>query len=198
MKKGLILFLLMIFPFLTQAVEAKTIKMIAITQNDFSTNSSIKDIALKISGNYEINSSKHIPDGLLLDGTIVKIREPKRGKLGAVAYFQLKSYTIPSSGKTVQVKNPNAIGKITEYKPLDIKSKSVDLGVSAAGLLVDNISYPINFVRGVATAEEGENRLKAGAELTYEKSMLSYFSKGKHINVPAGGQVIFTLEYNEK
>jgi len=196
MKKYLLIFSLFILFFVAPA-DAKTLKMIAQTQNDFSTETMVKNLTLKIVGDYKINDNQHIPSGLILNGEVVKITAPKRGKRGAVAYFELKSYTMPN-GNTYSVNNPNAIGKITAYKPLDLKSKGVDLGVSAAGLLVENISYPINFVRGAVTAQEGENRLKAGVKLTYEKSTLSYISKGQHIIVPAGNNLIVSFKYKKK
>ena len=197
MKKIFYLLVLFLIIGVISDAEAKTIKMVAETQKQFSTKNLTENVSLKIVGDYELSTTQHIPAGLIIKGNVVKIVEPKRGKMGAVAYFKLNSYTMPS-GATYTVNNPNAVGKITAYKPLDIKSKSVDLGVSAAGLLVDHISYPINFVRGVATAAEGENKLKAGAELTYEKSMFSYFSKGKHIEVPAGEKLIVTFQYEDK
>jgi len=196
MKKLLYLFVFILIFGSISEVDAKTIKMVGQSMQDFSTKNPTKNISVKIIGDYALANGKYVPNGLVINGEVIKIREPKRGKLPAIAYFQLKNYTI--NGKNYTVKNPNAVGKITAYKSLDIKDKGIDLGVSAAGLLVENISYPINFMRGVATAEEGENRLKAGAELTYEKSMFSYLSKGKHIEVPAGEKLLVTFEYEVK
>ena len=65
--------------------EAKTLKMIAQTQNDFSTETIIKNLSLKVVGDYKINDNQHIPDGMLLNGEVIKVSAPKRGKRGAVA-----------------------------------------------------------------------------------------------------------------
>lgn len=190
----LVLFLVT-FSLVSSDVSAKTLKMIAETVNDFSTLDKTKQVELKIVGDYKVSDNDYIPNGLRLKGEITEISPPKRGKRNAYAYMKIISYKLPND---VFFKKFTALQKfsvkLSVYKKLDIKDKSLDLGASAAGLFVENITYPINFVRGVVVAEEGENRLAAGAKMTYEKSMFSYFSKGKELILPAGSQLTVTFK----
>ena len=194
MKKYLCLILVLLF-FTTLQSYAKPIKMIAQTQNDFSSDRINENVTLKIDGDYEFIDGTYVLNGTVLKGKIVSVVEPKRGKRDGYAYMQLTSYESPKKEK-VEIDNPNAVVKLSKYKPLDIKEKSIDLGASAAGLVVKNISYPINFVRGAVTAEEGENRIVSGAKMTYEKSFFSYASKGQVLNVPAGEKLTVTFKFD--
>ena len=197
MKKllGILLLFFIVFSFTASAASAKTLKMIAETINDFSTLDRTKYIELKIVGDYKVSENAYVPSGLILNGEITEISSAKRGKRDAYAYMKITSYKLPNDATFKKFSSPQKFSvKLSKYKKLDIKDKSLDLGASAAGLFVENITYPINFVRGAVVAQKGENRLAAGAKMTYEKSMFSYFSKGKELILPAGSQLTVTLK----
>ena len=197
MKKILSILLLffVLLSFTTSSAFAKNLKMIAETINDFSTLDKTKHIELKIIGDYKVSEEAYVPSGLILNGEITEISSAKRGKRDAYAYMKITSFKLPNDSEFKTFSSPQKFSaKLSKHKKLDIKDKSLDLGASAAGLFVDNITYPINFVRGAVIAKEGENRLAAGAKMTYEKSMFSYFSKGKELILPAGSQLTLTLK----
>ena len=177
-------------------VSAATMKVVAETQENFSTANPSKNLSLLIDGDYDLPNGEYLPHETLISGTVVQVIAPKRGKRDAYAYMKIDGYKLANSSVFHKIDNPNAIVKISKYKPLDIKMKSVDLGVTAAGFFVKNISYPINFVRGtVEGIQDGENPLVSGAKMTYEKSFFSYASKGSELEVPAGSKVIITITY---
>ena len=196
MKKIFLVCLFVLLLSLTSPVLAKTFKLIAETQNDFSTVKPSENLMLKISGDYKLPNGEYIPDGTLLSGKIVGIVKPKRGKRDAYAFLQLTQYKLPENDEFQIIDNPNAVAKISKYEPIDLKDKGIDAGVSVAGFFVKNISYPVNFVRGAIDHTEGENPLVSGAKLTYEKSFFSYASKGKELELPAGSELTVTFTYN--
>lgn len=198
MRKNFIVFFISVFLLSTNIVEAKTLKVTGKTLNDFSTIEKTENLKIEILGTHQTPNNNYIPAGTIISGKVTKFIEPKRIKRDAYAYLKIDSYKLAHENDYKSVKNPDAVVKISKYKKLDVKEKSLDIGASAAGLLIENITYPINFVRGVVSAEKGENRLKAGAEMTYEKSVLSYASKGKELVVPTGSLLTVTLTYESE
>lgn len=196
MKRLFIYAFIGLFLFVLPA-HASSLKMITVLQNDFLSENKNSEIILKIIGNYEFFDGRYIPDGTIFNAKPVSFVEPKRGKRDGYVYAQITKYKTPDSAY-IAVDNSKAIVKLSKYKPLNIKEKSIDLGTSVAGYFVNNISYPINFVRGVVTADEGENKLVSGAKLTYEKSVFSYISKGKNLNMEAGSKFILTIRFDKK
>ncbi len=194
MKKFISFVVLFLVLGLSNTVSAATLKLIAEAQTDFSSEKPSKDFTVKVKGTYNLKNGEIIPDGMLINGEIVKVKQATRGRRDAYANMLLKDYAI--NGTTYQVNNPNAIVKITAYEPIDMKEKGIDLGISAAGFVVKNISYPVNFVRGVVSPEEGENRLKAGVRRTYEGSFFTYISKGDALILPKGTPMTITIKYN--
>ena len=197
MRKILYYFLFIFVLTFATSVSASTVKVVTETQEAFSTANPTKHVVLIVDGDYDLDNGEYIPHETIIKGTIVQIVEPKRGKRDAYAYMKINEFKLPNSAEIHKVDNPNAIVKLSKYKPFDIKSKSVDVGITAAGFLVKNITYPINFARGaVAGMEEGENPIVSGAQMTYEKSFFSYISKGKPLEVPAGSKLIMTITYS--
>lgn len=194
MKKLLTTLCLIIFT--AMPVFSASLKMEVATLKDFSTSRPNEKAVLAVSGNYKLSKEKYIPDGTVIKGDIIHVEEPKRGKRDGYAFMKITAFQIPGQTEFA-VNNPNAIVKLSKYKPIDVVDKTLDLGASAAGFFVKNISYPINFARGVITADEGENRLKSGAKLTYEKSFFSYASKGKALDIPKGEKLILTINYKK-
>ena len=175
---------------------SKTLKMTVVSQNNFSAQTDEK-VSLKIDGNYKLTEERYIYSGTVIYGEIVSVVDPKIGKRDGYVYVKVTKI-IGHDGKEYKVDNPNAVIKLSEYKPLDIKEKSIDVGTSAAGFVVKNISYPINFVRGVVTADEGENKISAGLDKAFDKSVFSYVKTGDELSAAAGTKLTVTLKYKIK
>ena len=195
MKKVLSVLVALMLLISANSVSAKTIKVIGKTLNDFSTIEKTENLKVEILGTHKTPTGNYIPAGTIISGKMVKFVEPKRAKRDAHAYLKINNYKLAHENTYRQVINPNAVAKISKYQKLDIKDKSIDLGTTAAGFFVENISYPINFVRGAVGAQEGENRLKAGAKKTYEKSFFSYASRGKELVVPSGSLLTVSFTF---
>ena len=197
MKKILYSFFAIFVLTFSTSVCAATLKVVAETQETFSTANPTNHLILKVVGDYDLPNGEYLPCDTIIKGTVVQIVEPKRGKRDAYLYMKIDEFKLANSSTFHKVDNPNAIVKISKYKPIDLKTKSVDVGVTAAGFFVKNISYPINFARGaVEGMEEGTNPIVSGAQMTYEKSFFSYISKGKPLEVPANSKVIITVNYS--
>lgn len=196
--KKLLIIILSIFSIMciTNLSEAKTIKMIGTTLNDFSTINKTENLKVELLGTKETPDGKYIPAGTILSGEMVKFVKAKRGKRDAYAFMKINSYKIPHENEYRHVNNANAIVKISKYEELDLLDKGLDIGASAAGLFIENITYPINFVRGVIEADDDENKLKAGVQKTYEKSFFSFVSKGKELHVPTGYKLTVTFTFD--
>ncbi len=196
MKKFLYAILFVFVLTFATSVSAATLKVVTETKEAFSTANPTKNMVLVVEGDYELPNGEYIPDDTIIKGTIVQIVDAKRGKRDAYVYMQINEFKLPNASTYHHVDDPKAVVKLSKYKPLDIKTKSVDVGVTAAGFFVKNISYPVNFVRGaVAGVEDGKNPIVSGAQMTYEKSFFSYISKGKPLEVPAGSKLIMTLTF---
>lgn len=194
-KIFIILFIVFLFAPITYA---KTYKILVQSMNDFYTNSPSEYIKFKVFEGYCIDTDLKIEKGSVLNLRITKVTKPKRGKLDSKIYAYIVDYSIPSEDRTVQLSNSNLAVKIFQYTEANLKESAVDVGVSVAGLLVDHITYPINFARGFISPEDGESRLKSGTQTMYEKSVFSYVEKGANIDLKQGQLAIMVLSTKEE
>lgn len=199
MKK--ILLIILCFMSVQCAVVAKTIKLVGTAENDFSTQNPSSEFSLKTEK--AINTPSGILEqGSVITGYVIKVIPPKRGKRDAYLYFKLKSISIPNEDRIITIDNEKAIGKITMYKSKDLKDLnyaqvSYTAGKTVANLFVKHISYPIDFVKGVFSADEGENKIQSGMQQTYEGSFFSYFSEGNEFNLKKDDKLTLTLQLTD-
>ena len=85
------------------------------------------------------------------------------------------------------------------YTPIDKKDVALSAGTTVAGFFVDYITLPLNFARGVIEQPyEDTSRLKSGAKMMYEKSPLSFISKGEEMNLSEGDKLTLIFKYPKK
>ena len=198
MRKIIIFVFIILISLLSQSAYAQTKKFKAEAMSDFSTKNPPDTFVAKFVGDYALDNGEVILDGTLIKGKITKITPETRGKRNAYAYMQLLYAKSPNTDKVLYLSDKNLVVKISEYEPIDFAEKTMDVGASAAGFVVKNAAYPINFIRGVINPEdENDNRLVAGAKMSYEKSVFSYVSKGKPFTLKKGDMFIITVKYNK-
>lgn len=193
MKKILILFLSLIL--ISPAAFGKTFKVTAELLEPFSSANPPMTIQTRVIGNYIFNEKEGILDGTIFIGDVVAIVEPKRGKRDGYFYCKLTE-CIKTINDTDCARPDNLTVKIKLYKPFDKKEFAVDTTITAAGLFVNYINFPINFVRGVIKPYEDKSRMVSGVQKVYEKSFISYISKGDIMHLNTGDKV--TLEFAYK
>lgn len=176
---------------------AETAKIVVKSLNDFSSQNPSTHIAVQVEDNYKMPNGEILPKGIIFNGEVIDIIQPKRGKRDGYIYYKLTEYKYNNSG-FIKIKNENLIAKVKEYSELDLKETAISAGTSVAGLFVEHISYPINFARGVISPYEDTSRLKSGLKKTYEKSMFSYISKGDCMEFKNGDKIILIFKYHEE
>lgn len=194
MKKLLILFLSLIF--ISPAALGKTFKMTAELLEPFNSANPPSTIKTRVMGDYIFNEKEAILDGTMFTGNVIVIVEPKRGKRDGYFYCRLTDYTKTANGANYTIPiNNDLIVKVKLYKPFDKKEFAIDTTVSAAGLFVNYISFPVNFARGVIKPYGDKSRMASGVQKVYEKSFMSYISKGDTMHLNAGDKIILEFAY---
>jgi len=198
MKKNILIsFLIMIF--LSPAALAAKLKITAELIEPFSTEYPSRTVKARVIEDYKLNETQKIEKGSVFTGVVTEIKEPKRGKRDAHFYLRLTSYSVPSKDNAVyDIKNTgNATAKATIYKPLDKKELALDAGATTAGFFIDYIALPVNFTRGVVEPYEGKGRVESGVQKMYEKSIFSYLSEGKQMQLNKGDKINLTFKYKK-
>lgn len=199
MKKIFALFLFFILLSCPATVSAKTYKFVAQTMSDFSSDKPAKNIKVQIVGDYDLDNGEYLLNGTVFTADISKVKKETRGKRPAYALLKLNSIQLPNNSEIKDISHLSLWVKMSAYKPIDIADKALDLGATAAGFAVENISYPINFVRGmIKPANPKDNRVVAGVKMTYEKSVFSYLSKGEPLVLPTGTKLILSIKHKPK
>jgi len=198
MKKNLILLLMIIF--IHNPVLAKTYKLVGETILPFSTQSPGEAFNVRITKDYVFENGEKLEKGSLVNGSVIKVFKAKRGKLNAYFNIRITDFTMPSHPEKIMVTNDKAIAKITKYKEseIDVTNTALDAGTMVAGFFVKNISYPINFARGVIYPEGDSPRIKSGFKNMYKKSAFAYIEKGQDIDVKPGDLVFLTVKDAKK
>ena len=150
----------------------------------------------------EVLKTSVMGDIVLLEGdkincTLLKIKDAKRAKIDAKAYFQIASY---ENSRGIHEVTQNLTAKYTKkvLNKEEIKNippeKIVKTTASVVGgAFVEGFSYGVSFVDGVVSNKEG-NRLKSGAKQLYDDSFLSYVERGDEIDIKIGDIFYFIIK----
>lgn len=196
MKKSIKLILVLVLLLFINPVFAKTIKVVAQTTEHFDPYNPPEVFYAKILEKVNVEENKVVPKGTIM-GNVVKVSTSKRGKRNGYLVIQISGFK--EEGATSFSPTRNDIrAKVTRYKKADLKELGISGATSVAGLFVDHIAIPINFARGMITPYENKSRLMSGAQKVYEKSTLSYISKGQEIDLKAGELVVLSVKIKDK
>ena len=168
---------------------AKTIEVEAL--NNFSTANPPKTMTVKVVADvYNDQNQLVIPNGTIVSGKIVDVKDPKRLKRNATFSFVPTTYT-DLDGNVNKVKR-HFSGKYTT--PIDKKKLAKNAALGVGSYFVKGLSIGVNTLEGVVKNEE-DNRLKSGAKALYNSTPISYIEEGQDIEIKTGE--IFYLKFNE-
>ena len=175
---------------LTQiCVQAKNVKVEALS--DFSTANPPHTWQLKIMEDVQMGDNSIIPTGSIITGRIEDIKAPARGKRNAKFTFVPVSIDIEGREYAIQRNLVGQYSFLTSVTPQKIAEKGV---VAVGNKVVDGLFGPgVALVEGAVKNEEG-NRAKSAAVSLYESTPLSYISKGKELEIPAGYKFIMSFK----
>lgn len=190
MKTKIIYTILALQIFVAPVIAAQSIKVSAITE--FNSKKPTETMQVITQEKIEFKNGITFENGTLITGTIIDVKQPKRGKLDASFKFKPTTYTY--NGKTEQINDENFIGKYKEYKELNKAEMATKAATSAGGIIlqVPFFSQGISLLKGMWKNQES-NRLKSGVVQVYKDSPLTYVEEGKDIEIKEDD--IFILKF---
>ena len=200
--KNTILALILCFSSLFfNTAEAKTYKIVAYSLDKISTIENMPQyITLKIPSQTIDGGKIHLENEAMLRVKITEINQAKRGKRDGYIMTKLIAYSVPSQGnKAIDVSNQEIELKIKRYVETDYKG----LAQTAATTVVSHVvgipflNQGVEAVKGAVKPIEGKSRAKSAGIKAYESSPLSYFNKGKELNVSIGEKLTVSFKSEE-
>ena len=189
--------LLMIMLLTSGIASAKSFKLLVEALDPIDLNNPPEVVKTKLVKD-KIFDDKVLVAGSIFEGEIAKVVQEKRGKRDEYFYYRINSIKFPYETEPRKINNQKVKIKAKRYKSIDKKDIALSAGTTVAGFFVDYISLPLNFARGVIEQPyEDTSRLKSGAKMMYEKSPLSFISKGKEMRLDAGDFLTLTVKYNK-
>ena len=190
MKKLIILFAFILL--MTTPVSAATgIKTHSIMNNSYSCELPNRTLNFRLKSGFEYNGV-YAPEGTEITATVIETKEAKRLKRDAYLTCSVDSVSI--NGVVTDVKDKDVHVVIKQFTPKD-KKYYAKMGLDTAATTVashfipgGNIIY--NFAQGAVVDSSNKNRVVSGVKNAYEKSFLSYFSKGDPINLKPNDEII--------
>lgn len=177
MKKILFLFVLLIFNAIS--VNAKNVKVesLSFVNNESQTN----DISAKVLYDTKLTDTITLKQNAIIDGKIIEIIEPKRGKRNGYLIIEPTSYI--TDNEVTKIVNKKIRAKVQYYKEVDYKKVVIEAGVGIGASFIKGGKYIAHFIEGAIRPNEGETRIKSGFENLYQSSFISFIGKGKDINI---------------
>lgn len=185
MKK--ILFLCVLLILCATSVNAKNVKVesLSFVNNESKTN----NISAKVLYDTKLTDTITLKKDAIIDGEVIEIIEPKRGKRNGYLIIQPTSYS--EGDKTTKIVNKKIRAKVKYYQEIDYKKVAIETGVDVGASFVKGGKYIVHFIEGVISPNEGETRMKSGFENLYQNSFISFIGKGKDINIKPKDELIY-------
>lgn len=184
--------------FLSITLPANATSVLVQSRERFSTKNPKRNISVRVVEQKSLKNGVNLERNSVINGRIIEVKEPKRGKRNAYFVFVPTSYTIPSKGTTKSLAKSNLESKLTGYKKMDKKETAIKTGVSAGGMVVPGFSQAYWFGRGVAKPVKGKNRLSSGVYTMYKNSPLVYIEEGDELVVRQGTYLKMKFYYANK
>ena len=192
-NKYLFLFAALMFS-IVSASAADNVKVNAISS--FSTSNPAKTIDVRVVENSAIGLNGLKSDDVL-HCNVVKIINPKRGKISASFLVSPVSYT--SEGVTIPIEG-NYYGKYStkilskeEIKNIDAMQVGKKAALTVGNHFVKGVAPAVAMAEGMIKNEDG-NRLESGVKQVYKDSAFSYVEKGKELTIESGDSFYFVFK----
>ena len=173
MKKILIILcFLMSAPAFAGLAEVKSVE-------DFTTSNPPKFIKIEAAKNFELSKDIDIYKGDILEGNIT-VKPPKIFKRNSTFIFYPSEYS-----------NENEVVKLSQkykgkyLKPINKGDAAKKAALTVGNKFIPGISVGYNLVEGAVENTEG-NRAVSAIKSVYENSFLTFYKKGKYIEIKNG------------
>ena len=199
--KTILVALFLCLLFTQQSVEAKTYKIIAYCQDKVSTTENIPQyLTLKVPSQTIAGGKIHLENEALLRVKITNIYPAKRGKRDGYIETKLIAYSLPQKGnEAVDVSEQELELKINSYKETDFKGLAQTTATSVVSHVVGIpfLNQGVAAVKGAVKPIEGNSRIKSAGISAYKSTPLTYFEKGKELNINPGQKLTISFKEQE-
>jgi hypothetical protein len=174
------------------AVQAKSFKPVAIKAlEDFNNLSPSQTYSFQFLESIYFNDSSYIQAGTVVNGNIIKVFMPQRGKRDG--YFEMVPVTMTHDDKTETVETPQYMYEIRAYSPRDNAHVAAGVAKGAAGYLYKGVANCTYFTEGFCQSDNGY-RIKAGFKRVYDNSFVSNMKFGQELNIKKDDTLILKLK----
>lgn len=162
--------------------------------SDFSTANPTKTLKLKIVEDATLKNGDVLTAGSIIDGKIENVKGPARLKRNASFVFVPTTYHDAQTNTTTTIKR-EFTGKYNAKGDLNAKTVATEGAIFVGNQLANGVVGPaVGLIQGVVKNEDG-NRVKSAAKGVYNRTPLSYASKGKDLEVKQNQ--VFLMSFKE-
>lgn len=187
MKK--IFYTILFYIAIAPAVLAQNILVQSMTE--FEQNDSEKVFSAKVVEETELSDGKIIKANSILNGTIIKTVDAKRGKRDAYIVIQPESFEI--DGVIHLIEDENLEAKVVGYSKRDYKKTALDAGLAVGGYFVKGLSQVFYFSKGLIIPDEDKSRIKTAFHNVYENTPFVYIERGDEIDIEKGDLLVLKV-----
>ncbi len=184
-----ILFYFLITPF----VFAQNVLVESMTE--FSQNDTEKVFSAKVVEETELSDGKIIKANSIINGTIIKTVDAKRGKRNAYIVIQPESFEI--DGVVHLIEDENLEAKVVGYSKIDYKKTALDAGLAVGGYFVKGLSQVFYFSKGLIIPDEDKSRIKTAFHNVYENTPFVYIEKGAEVDIDKGDLLVLKVYHSD-
>ncbi len=187
MKK--IFYTILFYIAIAPAVLAQNILVQSMTE--FEQNDNEKVFSAKVVEETELSDGKIIKANSILNGTIIKTVDAKRGKRDAYIVIQPESFEI--DGVIHLIEDENLEAKVVGYSKRDYKKTALDAGLAVGGYFVKGLSQVFYFSKGLIIPDDDKSRIKTAFHNVYENTPFVYIERGDEIDIEKGDLLVLKV-----
>lgn len=187
MKK--IFYTILFYIAIAPAVLAQNILVQSMTE--FEQNDNEKVFSAKVVEETELSDGKIIEANSILNGTIIKTVDAKRGKRDAYIVIQPESFEI--DGVIHLIEDENLEAKVVGYSKRDYKKTALDAGLAVGGYFVKGLSQVFYFSKGLIIPDDDKSRIKTAFHNVYENTPFVYIERGDEIDIEKGDLLVLKV-----
>lgn len=187
MKK--IFYTILFYIAIAPAVLAQNILVQSMTK--FEQNDNEKVFSAKVVEETELSDGKIIKANSILNGTIIKTVDAKRGKRDAYIVIQPESFEI--DGVIHLIEDENLEAKVVGYSKRDYKKTALDAGLAVGGYFVKGLSQVFYFSKGLIIPDDDKSRIKTAFHNVYENTPFVYIERGDEIDIEKGDLLVLKV-----
>lgn len=187
MKK--IFYTILFYIAIAPAVLAQNILVQSMTE--FEQNDNEKVFSAKVIEETELSDGKIIKANSILNGTIIKTVDAKRGKRDAYIVIQPESFEI--DGVIHLIEDENLEAKVVGYSKRDYKKTALDAGLAVGGYFVKGLSQVFYFSKGLIIPDDDKSRIKTAFHNVYENTPFVYIERGDEIDIEKGDLLVLKV-----